>query len=74
MKPLPLSSAEIELLRSVFRRHAEVRAVKIFGSRAKGTHAAHSDVDLALWGDVDVLQAEQIAASLTNCPSLTATT
>lgn len=68
MKPLPLSSAEIELLRSVFRRHAEVRAVKIFGSRAKGTHAAHSDIDLALWGDVDVLQAEQIAAELDELP------
>jgi predicted nucleotidyltransferase len=68
MNSLPLPSAEIELLRSVFRRHSDVRTVKLFGSRAKGTHTARSDVDLALWGDVDELQAEQIAAELDELP------
>lgn len=66
--PPPLAPAELESLRAVFRRHAEIRAVKLFGSRAKGTHTARSDVDLALWGDVDALQAEQIGAELDELP------
>ena len=68
MKTLPLAPNELELLASEFRRHPEVTAVKLFGSRAKGTHSAHSDVDLALWGDVDALQAEAIAAELDELP------
>ena len=58
----------MELLRSVFRRHSEISAVKIFGSRAKGTHTPRSDVDLALWGELNDLQAEQIAAELDELP------
>jgi predicted nucleotidyltransferase len=45
-----------------------VRAVKLFGSRAKGTHTPRSDVDLAIWGEIDALQAEQIAAELDELP------
>jgi predicted nucleotidyltransferase len=64
MNAPPLAPNEIDLLRGVFRRHSEITSVKIFGSRAKGTHAPQSDIDLALWGDVDILQAEAIAAEL----------
>jgi predicted nucleotidyltransferase len=64
----PLTPAELSLLRGVFRRHPEISAVRLFGSRAKGTHAAHSDVDLAVWGTVDALQAEAIAAELDELP------
>ncbi len=68
MKPAPLAPAEIALLTSVFLRHPEITAVKLFGSRAKGTHAPHSDIDLALWGDVDAVAAEAIAAELDELP------
>ena len=50
MKTPPRAPTEFALLRSVFHRHPEITAVKLFGSRAKGTHAEHSDIDLALWG------------------------
>lgn len=59
---------ELDLLRTVFQRHRELKAVTLFGSRAKGTHTRSSDIDLALWGDVDRLQAEQIAAELDELP------
>lgn len=52
----------------VFRRYPGIWRVKLFGSRAKGTHTAHSDVDLALWGDVDPLRAEAIASELDDLP------
>lgn len=68
MKTPPLTPVELDLLLGVFRHHPEITAVKLFGSRAKGTHAPHSDVDLALWGQVDVLQAEAIAAELDALP------
>lgn len=68
MIPPALSQEEIEHIRSVFHRHSEVKAVKLFGSRAKGTHRAQSDVDLALWGDIDELGAQAIAAELDELP------
>lgn len=68
MNTEPLSAHELSLLRSVFRRHPEVVAVRLFGSRAKGTHHAQSDVDLVVDGAVDPLQAEAIAAELDELP------
>jgi predicted nucleotidyltransferase len=68
MKSSPLTPTETKLLCSVFRRHPEIRAVKLFGSRAKGTHNQRSDVDLAVWGDVTPLQAEAIASELDELP------
>jgi uncharacterized protein len=59
---------ELEAIRSVFRRHPEVTVVKLFGSRAKGTQRPESDVDLAIWGDVDDLAAQAIAAELDDLP------
>ena len=34
----------------MFRRHANIRKVLIFGSRSKGNYRAGSDIDLALIG------------------------
>jgi predicted nucleotidyltransferase len=48
-----LGSEALELIRRVFRGHPEVREVKIFGSRAMGRFENHSDVDLAVWGDLN---------------------
>lgn len=68
MRMPPLAPAELALLFGVFRRHPEITEVRLFGSRAKGAHTRHSDIDLALWGNVDVLQAEDIAAELDELP------
>ena len=64
-----LNPDELALLRRVFDRHPEIKIVKLFGSRAKGTHSPSSDIDLALWGDVDALRAESIAAELDELPT-----
>ena len=42
--------------------------MKLFGSRAKGVHQPRSDVDLAVWGELDDLGAEAIAAELDDLP------
>ncbi|MDB6040546.1 MAG: polymerase beta domain protein region [Verrucomicrobiales bacterium] len=68
MKVPPLSSQELELIQDVFRRHSEINSAILFGSRAKGTHSVHSDVDLAVSGRVDPIRAEAIAAELDELP------
>jgi predicted nucleotidyltransferase len=68
MKTPPLEPREANLLAGVFRAHPEVSEVRLFGSRAKGTHSPESDVDLALWGNVTALKAEAIAAELDELP------
>jgi predicted nucleotidyltransferase len=64
-----LTPNELALLQRVFHRHPEITEVKLFGSRAKGTSTPSSDIDLALWGDVDALRAESIAAELDELPT-----
>lgn len=59
---------ELDMVRSVFRQHPEIRTAILFGSRAKGTHTDRSDVDLVVTGDVEPLRAEAIAAELDELP------
>ena len=68
MKTPALTPPEVALVTAVFRRHPEIVSAKIFGSRAKGTHTSRSDVDLAVWGGVDEIRAEAIAAELDELP------
>jgi len=48
-----LKTRALELIRKVFSQHPEVCSVKIFGSRATAHFEEYSDVDLALWGDLN---------------------
>ncbi len=68
MTPPGLTELEVGLLGRVFGAHPEVRAVRLFGSRAKGTHKPWSDVDLALSGELNELGAAAIAAELDELP------
>jgi predicted nucleotidyltransferase len=68
MPPALLTERELELIRSVLRRHPEVSGAVLFGSRAKGNASPVSDVDLALLGITDELRAEAIASELDELP------
>lgn len=50
MARLGLSSATLDKLLSVFKNHAAIEQVVIFGSRAKGNYRHGSDIDLAIKG------------------------
>lgn len=63
-----LNQSELDLIRDVLKRHAEVSGAILFGSRAKGTAQPSSDVDLALEGTANALQAEAIASELDELP------
>jgi predicted nucleotidyltransferase len=68
MNPPPLTPGELAMVCSIFRGHPEVTSATLFGSRAKGTHTARSDVDLAVTGDIAALGAEALAAELEELP------
>jgi predicted nucleotidyltransferase len=63
-----LRPEELELIRAVFHRHPEVRRVKVFGSRAAGHFEDSSDVDLALWGDLNPALLGRILRELDELP------
>ena len=68
MKSEALTARELSLMEKVFLRHPEVHDVTLFGSRAKGTHAPNSDIDLSIRGRLDELQGEALAAELEELP------
>ena len=45
-----LTPDQLALLQQAFKKHPEVDAVKLYGSRAKGNFHERSDVDLVLIG------------------------
>ena len=53
---------------SVLQTKPSVHKAVVFGSRAKGTHTPRSDVDIALYGDVDFLEVENIMCDLEELP------
>lgn len=60
-----LSDTVIKELQDVFRRHANIRKVLIFGSRSKGNYREGSDIDLALIGNgIDYRQLLEILCEI----------
>jgi len=68
MIALGLAQTDLDLIRGVLKRHPLVTAAHLFGSRAKGTATVSSDIDLALEGITNPLQAEAIASDLDELP------
>lgn len=68
MNRFGLTDSEEELIHGVLRRRPEVAEAKIFGSRAQGNSQPHSDVDLALWGNISFAALAAIAGELEELP------
>lgn len=51
-------------MRLVFAKHGSIKQVKIFGSRAIGNYRSNSDIDVALFGDVNLQNLANIHQSL----------
>ena len=63
-----LEDSAIALIRGVLRQYPAVREVRIFGSRAMGTHQSSSDIDLAVWGELDAAALAELSAELDELP------
>ncbi len=46
-----LTEAQLTLLRELFKNYPAIQAVKLYGSRVKGTFNERSDVDLVVVGE-----------------------
>ena len=55
-------------IREVLARHPTVKEAFVFGSRALGKETSRSDIDIALRGDVDAMEAEGITLELEELP------
>jgi predicted nucleotidyltransferase len=63
-----LSETTVTAIRDELTRHPAVQEAIVFGSRALGRENPHSDVDIALRGNLPLLEAEGIALELEELP------
>jgi predicted nucleotidyltransferase len=68
MSSFGLNQRERDLLVGAFRRHPEIEEVRVFGSRAKGNHESSSDIDLALWGNINSQLLARLVGELDELP------
>lgn len=64
MDDFGLPEKTIEMIKNLFRSYSEISEVKIFGSRAKGNYKTGSDIDLAIFGNIDEKLLRHIAFEL----------
>jgi len=63
-----LTANVIAKIQNILKNHPEIKRAQIFGSRALGSYRQNSDIDLALWGDIDELSLATIYAELDELP------
>lgn len=61
MTDFGLSEKTTEILKQYFAKIGQIKQVKIYGSRAMGNFRNGSDIDFAIFGDVDKNLIKQIA-------------
>jgi len=67
MMPLfGLSESTISQIHSILRKYTTIENAVIYGSRAKGTYREGSDIDLTLFGDVDLRTVAAVLDDLNN--------
>jgi predicted nucleotidyltransferase len=64
----PLGQKEISEIAAVLEKAPSVQRAAVFGSRALGSYSPGSDIDIALCGDVGILEAEHIRCELDELP------
>ena len=68
MNNLGLEQSVTEKICGVFKNNDKIDRAAVFGSRAKGNYKKYSDIDIALWGNLDILDAQHIAEELDELP------
>jgi len=68
MSELGLKQSELSAIVKVFEGNMSILAASVFGSRASGTYKPYSDIDIAVYGDLDTSDLESIIADLDELP------
>lgn len=69
MNNFGLSEKTIEIIKKFLSNYPQIKEVKIFGSRAKGNYKLSSDIDLALFGNINDKLLRHIASELDELPT-----
>lgn len=64
-----LSENIINILKNFFTNFSEVEEVKVYGSRAKGNYRKGSDIDFAIYGDIDYDLLSKITSEIDELPT-----
>lgn len=69
MTDFGLSDEITAKIQQVFKNYPKVEQAKIFGSRAKGNYRENSDIDIVVFGDLDLQKLGQILLDLEELPT-----
>jgi len=69
MNNFGLSQNTINIITNYFKKIPEIELIKIYGSRALGTCRKGSDIDLALFGDINSSLITKISAEIDELPT-----
>ncbi|MCL1883066.1 MAG: nucleotidyltransferase domain-containing protein [Defluviitaleaceae bacterium] len=69
MQDLGLKAEVLGAIVAVLKRNPKIDKAVIFGSRAKGNFRNYSDIDIAIYGEVDSTDAEYIITELDELPT-----
>lgn len=64
-----LSENTINILKKFFSEFPEIEEVKIYGSRAKGNYRKGSDIDFALFGEINFRLFSKISSEIDELPT-----
>jgi len=62
--------SQVSVISTVLATYPAVERASVFGSRAKGTNKPYSDVDVAVFGDLDFVAVERIISDLDEQPTI----
>jgi predicted nucleotidyltransferase len=68
MNELGLTGEQLNLINKIFSQEPKIEKAVVFGSRAKGNFKKYSDVDIALFGDLDFHNTSHIELELEELP------
>ena len=55
---------------NILKNHRKIEKAIVFGSRAKGEHKPYSDIDIALCGQMGMIDIEHVASDLDELPTV----
>jgi len=68
MAELGLKKDDLAAIIEVFKNNPSISGAAVFGSRAGGSHKPYSDVDIALYGDLNILELGRVIRDLDDLP------
>jgi len=69
MRDIGLHANHLSEIINIFKKAPTITAAAVFGSRAKDIFLPYSDVDIAVYGDCDILDIEEVMCNLDDMPT-----